>query len=343
MKTRVVAVIVLLAAMFVTYDARPAAAACKPIDLSTDGSTWTVQPPASTTVSSATNVPAYPGWVAPPAGSSWISETNTTGTWTAPAGTWQYRLTFVVPTGAMLTPLTFMYAADNAVAFALDGVPIGGYPSSGPSDPTPFNQLHTLTTPPLTWLPGTHTLDAFVTNFSLVTGLLASGTLDLCTPQCSAAPILVRQSGTDIIAISQVAVQGIGSSSAQLATGTNTVGTVTVDYRDVYASCSTTSTPSATARAGIGWLRVTDGVNTVEVTAIDESVSATSTSFSYDCRTFEVVVNGSPTTACMSSSMFAPLLVFDEQIDVGTSHQGSAIHLNVGTIDVYVAYVYARS
>jgi hypothetical protein len=344
---RVAAAVAVVAAGFVAQAASPAAATtCMPIDLSTGGSflgidpDWQVLPPGGTVAASAANVPTHAGWVTPPVGTSWISESSATASGASP-GTWRYRFTIVAPPGAPATPLTLRSAADNGVTFVLDGVPLGGYMATGPTDHTPFNQLHTLTTPPLTWLPGPHTLDAFVHNLGGPTALLVSGTLDLCTPECEAAPILVRESNTDVLAISPVHVQGTGSDSAALAYGTNTIGPVTVTYQDLSASCQVSAT-SAWATAEVGRARVAIGSNVVDIVAGRAYVSTTSTSYANDCTTAEVVVNGTPLVGtCPGTSLLSPFVVLDEEVDIGTYHQVAIAHIEVGTVDVYIGYAAA--
>lgn len=109
---------------------------------------------------------------------------STTASWvhvsddvrTSSLGTYRYRIEFTVGNGATYQDLDLRWAADNDVAFLLNGVPIGGGSGAVTSN---FNTLH-----PLHWngvfVAGTNVLEAVVTDYGVASGLLVEGGARVC-------------------------------------------------------------------------------------------------------------------------------------------------------------------
>lgn len=162
---------------------------------------WTVtSAPSGVTTGNAYGVPPYASaWVSPPPPppppplsfppENWIepgpSASPISSPVGAPGGTYVYDLPFTLSGTYQNPQLTFSFAADNSVAFFLDGnslASLGGIDLST----TAFQALHgpvtvTGSTSPALAV-GSHTLEAQVTNLpdGFPTGLLVSGVLTAC-------------------------------------------------------------------------------------------------------------------------------------------------------------------
>jgi hypothetical protein len=101
------------------------------------------------------------------------------GTTAAAVQTYTYQVTFNVPSGVSYRDLDLRYAADNAVAFFLNGTPIGGI-TGGTTNHTPFNQLHPLLWNGAGFRAGSNTLTAVVTDYGVASGLLVEGAARVC-------------------------------------------------------------------------------------------------------------------------------------------------------------------
>jgi hypothetical protein len=122
----------------------------------------------------------HPGWWAQSSRASWISVAADDYGPTSP-GTYTYSITFNLGSNVSYGGIVLDYAADNAVAFALNGTPIGGYAAGEVA--SAFNQTHHLALPSAPLHAGSNTLTATVTDYSGVTGLLVEGDVFVCRSQ----------------------------------------------------------------------------------------------------------------------------------------------------------------
>ena len=93
---------------------------------------WTLtSSPGSTSLTIVSSAQDYPGaWVAAPAGSNWITPYaggGTTATGEAPAGAYEYSLTFANPLGSV----AIQWSSDNDATFSLNGNPVSSTGSTG--------------------------------------------------------------------------------------------------------------------------------------------------------------------------------------------------------------------
>lgn len=115
-----------------------------------------------------------------PYGTNVWYDDSTTGNWISVAqnrmpgaGVYTYRLDFTVPADISYGGLLFQYAADNNVAFTLNGTPVGSATNA-------FSTLHTVSVPSAPLVPGVNTLLATVTDFGVVSGLYVEGGAFVC-------------------------------------------------------------------------------------------------------------------------------------------------------------------
>ena len=93
---------------------------------------WTLtSSPGSTSLTIVSSAQDYPGaWVVAPAGSNWITPYaggGTTATGEAPAGAYEYSLTFANPLGSV----AIQWSSDNDAKFSLNGNPVSSTGSTG--------------------------------------------------------------------------------------------------------------------------------------------------------------------------------------------------------------------
>ncbi len=136
-------------------------------------------------------LPAYAGWVSPPAGTQWINP----GGGSTPAGNYDYQTTFDLTgldPGSLV--LSGSWAADNAGSILLNGAAAIGIGTTIP-DPYGFKNLTAFSITgsdnAANLHPGLNTLDFVVQNDGSVTGLLVqiSGTASP-TPEPSSLVLL---------------------------------------------------------------------------------------------------------------------------------------------------------
>lgn len=121
--------------------------------------------------------PAYSTW-----SSAWYSGSTISNWITGPPGgpgITRYQVTFDAGNAGTTGGLALRFAADNDVTFSLNGVEIGGY-AGGPTDPSSFNQLHDLSVANVPLRPGPNVLEAVVTDYGGLTGLLVEGGAYVC-------------------------------------------------------------------------------------------------------------------------------------------------------------------
>ncbi len=130
----------------------------EPIDLSTGTADWQVTPPEGDTQPAVVTDP-HPAWDTAPC-ASWVDPYGNDPVDSDPPGEYVYEVDFDVEGSSLVDTLVIdTYGSDNPIEFYLDGTKIGG--SGGESA---FSPLRTDVDPIPHLEPGTHTLQAVVTN-----------------------------------------------------------------------------------------------------------------------------------------------------------------------------------
>jgi hypothetical protein len=156
-----------------------------PVDVST-GSTDGVPDPVPSTdgkwhtgplaAGSAVSVTPHSGWWSGSTRANWVSVDQGYGPGTP--GAYVYSVSVDLGPDVAYGGIVLSYAADNAVAFRLNGTPIGGYAAGDVK--TAFNQPHTISLASAPLRPGVNTLEATVTDYGTATGLLVEGDVYVC-------------------------------------------------------------------------------------------------------------------------------------------------------------------